>query len=98
MEVDALGKGKNRGKEKGGKDKGEVKGKFESKDKSHPKADEAMETRTCYYCQQAGHLAATCRKKARDEGKTDKRTTAAITPGIEPPDRKSTRLNSSHCG
>ena len=87
MEVDALGKGKSKGKSKGkekgskGKDKGGDKGKGKSKDKNNPRADEAKEIRTCHYCQKTGHFAAACRKKARDEGKADKKTAASITPG-----------------
>ncbi len=46
----------------------------------HGRADEHKETRACHYCRKMGHLAAACKKKARDEGKGQK-TAAAITQG-----------------
>jgi hypothetical protein len=89
MEVDALGKGKNKSKGKG-KEKGLVKGKDKNGDKGKGKAgkanskpDESKETRTCHYRGKTGHLAAACRKKARDEGKDGKRV-ASLTPGAGP--------------
>ena len=84
MEVDALGKGKGKGKNKSkdkgknkSKDKGAYKGKHMEKG-THGMSDEQRETRTCHYCHKPGHLAAACKKKAKDEGR-DKRPTAALT-------------------
>ena len=85
MEVDSLGKAKS-GKGKPGKSKNKGDGKSLVKGKTKDKAthqtsrktEDENETRTCHYCHKAGHLAAACKKKARDEAK-GKKTTAAIT-------------------
>ena len=93
MEVDALGKGKGKTKSKGKPDdKGSWKGKSKDggdkgKGKGGGKTSTRMddkETRTCHYCQKTGHLAAACRKKARDEARDGKKV-AAITPGSASP-------------
>ena len=78
MEVDAI-KGKGKGNDKGkGKEKGKAKGTGKGKDNTdtknddwiswaEPRASSWSETRECRYCQKKGHLAAECKKKARDE-------------------------------